>query len=475
MTTLAARGGPGGGATFSAAGRTFGAATITLGHNYGGGGGAVNFTVGTLYVTNGSHFDFTQASGPVNISIGAYLFDMSGAAADNTMLSNDGDPFPMAQIEGKGISFTGTPSLTAGSIVTLISNVSAGAFTEQEITSPDGHKYRVFLEGGALMAEYLGEDEIDGGGDEFDDGEDPVTGDKWYKFPLSYDKLKNVLFKKSGDDWTPLDDDDPGRTGTASLSGYRGHNNMGNAKAGSTVVTLYGAFLSSLPAGDYIVGIESVDGTIYESTAIIRIDNKGTVLRSGGSGSSGGSEVQQPAPVVKWLTKPDAQALAKSAKNAEQSFGLTKYNYKFGVRGDAWDKLKGLQYQHDSFGSPVQVRLYIDNPENMQGDILVSAWTKGRDVERIRNLFNRWFDNKVQIVYFDHAGEWGQTLRAAANINLDGMDAENLYFYNYDSKTNRFTRIRKPNYRIDCNGFLHFSMDTGGAVIVSDGALVRRG
>jgi len=47
-------------------------------------------------------------------------------------------------------------------------------------------------------------------------------------------------------------------------------------------------------------------------------------------------------------------------------------------------------------------------------------------------------------------------------------------FYSYDRAANTFRPIAVPNMRVDNNSFLWFSVEQGGAVVVSDGALVRR-
>jgi len=91
----------------------------------------------------------------------------------------------------------------------------------------------------------------------------------------------------------------------------------------------------------------------------------------------------------------------------------------------------------------------------------------------VQNLFDRFFDNRLSVVHFDHSGAWGQTVRAAARVDLTGKDIDNLHFYSYDRESNSYRRIAQPDYRIDRNGFLHFNKDTGGSIIISNGPLAR--
>ncbi|MCL2589066.1 MAG: InlB B-repeat-containing protein, partial [Oscillospiraceae bacterium] len=176
------------------------------------------------------------------------------------------------------------------------------------------------------------------------------------------------------------------------------------------------------------------------------------------------------APAERWLTASDVAALPQAQDGSQRS----AHNGRFGVRGAAWAGF-GFAYSHDTTDSTgVQVRTFINNPRAMTGDVFVSAWVQGNDVNWTRSHFERFFSNDLRVVQFDHAGAFGQSVRAAARVDLTGMDAENLRFYNYDRAANTFRPIAAPNYRVDANGFLWFSVEQGGAVVISDGALARR-
>jgi len=110
----------------------------------------------------------------------------------------------------------------------------------------------------------------------------------------------------------------------------------------------------------------------------------------------------------------------------------------------------------------------------MRGDVNVSAWVSGSNVDSIRVIFDRFYSNNVRVVHFDHSGAWGQTVRVAARVEFAGMRTNNLHFYSYNRETNTFSRINNPNYRIDGNGFLHFNTHLGDSIVISEGPLVRR-
>ena len=119
------------------------------------------------------------------------------------------------------------------------------------------------------------------------------------------------------------------------------------------------------------------------------------------------------------------------------------------------------------------VRLVIDQPVLVNRDILVSGWVGGAEVDRVREYFNRFFRNAIQVVHMDHTGGFGQTVRIAARVNLDGMEINQLAFYSFDWQTNVARRIAHPNYSID-GEFVWFSTDVGDFVIISSAPLVRR-
>jgi hypothetical protein len=132
--------------------------------------------------------------------------------------------------------------------------------------------------------------------------------------------------------------------------------------------------------------------------------------------------------------------------------------------------LAGYSYSHDTVSDKaVKVRVTFTDPELIKDDTLVSGYVSGNDVNRVRDIFKKWFGNKLAVIHFDQAGSWGQTANIAAKVDLSGMDLQNLAFYSYDKKANKYTRILSPNYTIDAKGYVKFDTDLAGDIIISEG------
>ena len=179
-----------------------------------------------------------------------------------------------------------------------------------------------------------------------------------------------------------------------------------------------------------------------------------------------------------WTTAEDVTRMVSGARAYSSDFIQTGSGVRHGMRAAAWRPLDGtgLRFEHDStnFVGSTEVRLIVNQPELMTEDMLVSAWVAGSDVDWVRRHIDRFFRNVVQVVQFDHTGEFGQTVRVAARINLRGMLADELVFYNFDREANVLNRIAQPNYRIDANGFVWFDTDAGDFVVISSTPLIRR-
>ena len=247
----------------------------------------------------------------------------------------------------------------------------------------------------------------------------------------------------------------------------------------ATVATVSPAgIVTGVSAGTATITVTTVDGGVMAACEVnITPITDGRGDSSGGGGGSSGSGFSGlTTPQVQWITTSTVPNLMQGTDKNGQAFVRSRHNGKQGVRAAAWAALAGRRYEHDTLdGNTIQVRLYINEPGQMTGDTMVSAWVKGSDVDKIRNRFEKWFSNKIQVVQFDHTGLWGQTVRVAAKLDLKGMDIDNLVFYSYDRATNSRKRVVNPAYWIDNNGYLRFNTDTAGAIIISDGALTPRG
>jgi hypothetical protein len=181
---------------------------------------------------------------------------------------------------------------------------------------------------------------------------------------------------------------------------------------------------------------------------------------SSGSGSGSSTTTTTTTPTTTWITSPN------TGGNPSRSTGQA------GIRAASWARFGRSPYRHDTIiDNAVQVRVTINNPSLFKSDTMLSGYVKGAQVDRTRNLFERFFSNKVQTISFDQQGTWDAPVRVAARVDLTGMDTANLVFYAYDRATNTYKRIENPAYRIDANGYLWFTTPYAGDIIISDGPL----
>ena len=123
-------------------------------------------------------------------------------------------------------------------------------------------------------------------------------------------------------------------------------------------------------------------------------------------------------------------------------------------------------------GNAVTVRISV--PEGTESGLNFTASLSGTRVETVTNHFLKWFDNNISVIHFDQIYGWGQAVQIAAKLDLSGMDTDNLVFYSYDIATNTYRRIQAPAYWVDANGYLRFTTELAGDIIVSEGALVKK-
>jgi hypothetical protein len=127
---------------------------------------------------------------------------------------------------------------------------------------------------------------------------------------------------------------------------------------------------------------------------------------------------------------------------------------------------KGDGWYDTLLGKAVEVRLYADWP--------VMGKTTGSETSNIRGVFQKWFSNQVRVIHFDQPGKWERAISVAAKVDLTGMDTKRLYFYAYNPNTNSYKRLASPAYWLDANGYLHFTTEYAGEIIISEGPLIKR-
>lgn len=124
----------------------------------------------------------------------------------------------------------------------------------------------------------------------------------------------------------------------------------------------------------------------------------------------------------------------------------------------------------------IAARLYIDPEKSFYVDkeIKLGVSMEQKDTQKTQSTFERYFDNKVSVVHFDHEGAFGMSIDAAVKVDLTGMNTKNLLFYSYNPKTNRYTPITNADAYMDENGFLHFTTNMGGDLVITDKPLTPR-
>jgi len=274
-----------------------------------------------------------------------------------------------------------------------------------------------------------------------------------------------------------LDQTDKG--GYAELSGYPSYASvLGKVESGSVKVTLYKEFLKTLPNGVYSLTASFNDGGEGAlDFEIERPTNNGT---SSSGGSSSGDSSDKTAAIIRQteyiIDGPEMQRLIAAAKTNGRDFVRASSSLPTTVKAAAWKLPVGYKFvARSTVDAAVQVQLTFPEPTKLTSDMKVSGYVKGSVVDSRRAMFEKWFGNKVRVIHLEHAGSFGQTVEIAGKVDLTGVDTSSLLFYSYDKSTNSYKQIKEPNYWLDKSGYLHFTTEFAGDIIISEGPLMLRG
>lgn len=117
-------------------------------------------------------------------------------------------------------------------------------------------------------------------------------------------------------------------------------------------------------------------------------------------------------------------------------------------------------------GSSVQGQLTVDPEkapsENM--DLQVGIYTTPGKTSSYEEAADAHFGAQTAIVLLEHGGSYGMTVDIAAKVDLTGMDASNLKLYHATSGA--YTLLKDQSYYVDENGYVHFSTDSGGTIVI---------
>ncbi len=120
----------------------------------------------------------------------------------------------------------------------------------------------------------------------------------------------------------------------------------------------------------------------------------------------------------------------------------------------------------------VLVRMTV-NPSQATKGFATAALPEGSDFTVIESL-SKYYTNKFVAVDFLQGGSFGTNIQVAALVDLSGMDTSHLYFASYDAVENTMVTIDAPNYSVDAKGYLHFTTNVGGTILISDKPITKR-
>lgn len=120
----------------------------------------------------------------------------------------------------------------------------------------------------------------------------------------------------------------------------------------------------------------------------------------------------------------------------------------------------------------VDVRITFD-PASAKSGVNLSASTSSVEAKNTEKKFQQYFNNSISVVSLSQKGSFGMPVAVAARVN-EKLNPATLVFYSFDSKTNTFTQIENPNYKVDKNGYVHFTTSIGGEIVISDKPLMKK-
>lgn len=123
-------------------------------------------------------------------------------------------------------------------------------------------------------------------------------------------------------------------------------------------------------------------------------------------------------------------------------------------------------------GKKVTLRLGI-NPALAKNDIDVTMSTDSAQAKKVQGITAKWFANSTFVISCGQKESFGQSVAIAAALP-EKFSTANLKFYRYDSAQNKYTEITGIKYWTDSTGYLHFTTETAGDIVVSDGPLKKK-
>lgn len=105
------------------------------------------------------------------------------------------------------------------------------------------------------------------------------------------------------------------------------------------------------------------------------------------------------------------------------------------------------------------------------GEIKLTVQTNETATGAVKAVFNKFFSNDVKVIRSDQQS-FGASVTIAAKV--EDINTSDLYFYTYDTTTNKYEALTVQNVSLDKSGYLHFTTATGGYIVVSEGTLAKK-
>lgn len=130
-------------------------------------------------------------------------------------------------------------------------------------------------------------------------------------------------------------------------------------------------------------------------------------------------------------------------------------------------------YADTTYDGRTIARIYLDpvKAAALGTTIKLGVATNAATVAPVKNHFAKYFQNKMAIASFSQQGTLGMNVEVALRMDMTGIELKNLKVYSFDRATNKYFPIPAKDLRVDANGFVRFTTNRGGDILLVDGAL----
>ena len=117
--------------------------------------------------------------------------------------------------------------------------------------------------------------------------------------------------------------------------------------------------------------------------------------------------------------------------------------------------------------SVLDVRIVL-NPAQVVSSLNLSGSTGSPHAVRVQGLFQEHFGGTVSVVSLGQQGDFGGIeVRVVARVSPH-LNINNMSFFSYNSATNTFRRFTPREVFLDSSGFLHFTTEYAGDIIITN-------